>query len=97
MNPVVAVLCLGGFASLAFATQRQQHALLRRGLARRTCRRLRLGGAMLLLAALAALIDDRGWGVGLVMYSGYTSLAAGGVYCALIMATRRRGRHGRPT
>ncbi len=95
MNLVVAVLCLGGFAALAIATQRQQHALLGRGLARHTCRRLRVGGALLLLVALAVLIDDRGWGLGLVMYSGHTSLAAGGVYCALIMTARRRERQGR--
>ena len=95
MHLVAAVLCIGGFAALAIATERQQHALLGRVLGRRTSRAFRIGGAVLLLAALAWLVDDRGWGLGLVMYSGHTSLAAGCVYCALVMATCPGGRRGR--
>ncbi len=96
MHLVAAALCVGGFAALAIATERQQHALLGRSLFRRASRALRLAGAILLLAALAWLVGDRGWGLGLVMYSGHTSLAAGGVYCALVIASRRVGRRGRP-
>ena len=84
------------FAALAMATERQQHALMGRNLGPEAARGLRLVGAILLLAALAWLVADRGFGLGLVMYSGHTSLAAGCVYCALVMATRRDGRRGRP-
>jgi hypothetical protein len=89
------LLCLAGFAALAIATERQQQALLGRVCPPRVSRGLRIGGASLLLVALLRLVDDRGWGLGLVAYSGYTSVAAGVVYCALIVATRRRRRNGR--
>jgi hypothetical protein len=90
MHLVAAVLCIGGFAALAVATQRQQLALLSRGLAPGTTRALRGAGTALLVVALAALVAEQGWGLGLVAYSGHTSLAAGIVYCALIIAARRR-------
>ncbi len=78
------VLCLAGFAALAFAMDRPQHNLIGRSLAESTTRALRIAGACALLLALAALVAWRGWGLGLVMFSGHTSLAAGIVHCALI-------------
>lgn len=86
------LLCLAGFAALACATQRQQDELFDCSLPRRTTIWLRAAGAGVLLLALAALLAWRGWGLGLVMYSGYTSLAAGLVFCALLVHRRRRAR-----
>jgi len=92
------LLCLAGFAALACATQRQQDELFGRSLPRRATVWLRVAGAGLLLVALAVLLAWRGWGLGLVMYSGHTSLAAGLVFCALLAHRRRQARphrHGR--
>jgi hypothetical protein len=89
MHLLTVVLCLAGFAALAAATERQQEALLGRRLGGSPSRRLRLAGAILLLVALAFLVASQGWGLGLVMYSGHTSLAAGCVHVALIMLARR--------
>ena len=89
MHLAAAFFCLAGFAALACATERQQQALLGRRLALAASRALRVAGATLLLVALALLIARQGWGLGLVMYSGHTSLAAGCVYGALIMLARR--------
>lgn len=89
MHLLAALLCLGGFAVLAAATERQQQGLLGRDLPRAMSRALRIMGAILLLVALAVLVGNEGWGMGLVMYSGHTSLAAGCVYSALIMLARR--------
>src|SRR5690606_32366049 len=95
MHLLAAFFCLAGFAALAIATERQQHALFGRSCSPLARRGLRTGGAGLLLGALAWLVDDQDWGLGLVAYSGHTSLAAGGVYCALILAARQGRRHGR--
>ena len=89
MHLLAALLCLAGFAALAAATERQQHVLPARDLPRGGSRALRIAAAILLLVAFAALIAEEGWAMGLVMYSGHTSLAAGCVYCALIMLARR--------
>jgi hypothetical protein len=83
-----ALLCLGGFAALAAATERQQIALFDRQLPHASSRGLRILGTALLLVALALLIVNRGCDLGLVMYSGHTSLAAGCVHCALILHAR---------
>ena len=85
---LAAVLCLGGFTALAAATGRQQIALFGRELQHATTRGLRVLGAVLLLVALALLVTNQGWGLGLVIYSGHTSLAAGCVHCALILHAR---------
>lgn len=86
---LAALLCLAGFAVLAAAGGRQQLALFGRELRHATTRGLGLLGTALLLAALALLVIDQGWGPGLVVYSGHTSLAAGCVHCALILHGRR--------
>ena len=85
---LAAVLCLAGFAALAAATGRQQAAVFGRELQRATTCELQILGAVLLLVALALLVTKQGWGLGLVMYSGHTSLAAGCVHCALILHGR---------
>lgn len=75
------LLCLGGFALLAAALRGPPPA-------RR--RALRAGGfALLLLLALAPLVAWRGWGFGLVAWSGHLSLAAGLVHLLRIGRARR--------
>lgn len=82
--------CLAGFSALALAMDRPQEQVWNRTLAPRVVRRLRMAGTILLLAALAWLVRWQGWGLGLVAYSGHTSLAAGVVFCALLMHDRLR-------
>jgi uncharacterized membrane protein len=89
MHLLASVLCLAAFAALAAATERQQQVLASRPLPRATSRGLQIGGTILLLVALAALVAGHGWGLGLVMYSGHTSVAAGCVYCALVLLAQR--------
>jgi uncharacterized membrane protein len=89
-------LCLAGFTALAFATRRQQRDIVGRALRPTSTYALRVAGACALLFALGMLVAQHGWGLGLVMFSGHTSLAAGLVYCALIrlVRTQARPRHG---
>jgi hypothetical protein len=89
VNHVAAlVLCLAGFTLLALATERQQR-VLNRPLSRLTQSGLRIAAICALLLALGLLVAWQGWGFGLVMFSGHTSLAAGLVYCGLIAYARR--------
>ncbi len=78
------VLSLAGFAALASATHRQQRDLFGRALGPARTRMLRVVGSVALLGALGVLVAQFGWGLGLVMFSGHTSLAAGVVVCGLI-------------
>lgn len=78
------LLCLTGFSALACAMERQQDELFGYALPRRVTKGLRVMGTCALLSALALVLTRQGWGLGLVMYSGHTSFAAGIVYCALI-------------
>lgn len=90
MNHLVAlVLCLTGFAALALGTRRQQRDLLGGSLGLTTVRILRASGAGALLLALGVLVRANGWGLGLVMFSGHTSIAAGIVLSALIVYMRK--------
>ena len=77
-------LCLAGFAALAFATHRQQRDIFGKALPRVTTSGLRLVGAGMLLLALGILVAAKGWSMGLVMFSGHTTMAAAIVFCALI-------------
>ena len=77
-------LCLIGFVALAFATRRQQRDLVGRSLSRVTTIALRIAGAGVLMLALGILVAWQGWGLGLVMFSGHASLAAGLVYAVLV-------------
>lgn len=78
------VLCLAGFAALALATPRQHREIVGRPLRLSTKYLLRAIGTFALLAALGLLVAWNGWSLGLVMFSGHTSLAAGLLYCSLI-------------
>jgi len=78
------VLCLAGFAALAFAMRRQQREIIRRSLPLAVTVVLRVFGACALLGALGILAAWHGWSLGLVMFSGHTSLNAGIVYCMLV-------------
>jgi hypothetical protein len=88
------LLCLPGFAALAMATERQQDIHLGRPLAAKTTRHLRLAGVTALVLALAVVVAGQGWAMGLVSYSGHTSLCAGLVFLALL--GRERYRTARP-
>ncbi|WP_441279252.1 DUF3325 family protein [Tardiphaga sp. 172_B4_N1_3] len=57
-----------------------------------TTRVLRVVGTCALLFALGVLATAHGWGLGLVMFSGHSSIAAGIVLCALIRYVRTHAR-----
>jgi hypothetical protein len=82
------VLCLAGFAALALAVRRQQREIIGRWLRPTTAHALRAAGVCALLLALGLLVASAGWGLGLVMFSGHTTLAAGVVYCGLFTCAR---------
>lgn len=86
------VLCLTGFTALAFATRRRQRDIIGKPLPSTTNYVLRGAGTCALLLALGALAAREGWSLGLVMFSGHTTLAAGLVYCALIGLVKARAR-----
>lgn len=88
-------LCLAGFAALALATRRQQRDVIGGSLPARTTYALRTFGAGALLLALAVLVARHGWGLGLVMFSGHTSVAAGILYCSLLGYSQRYPRPSR--
>ena len=81
-------LCVAGFAALAFAVRRQQRDIIGRRLPMAATYALRFAGACALLSALGFLVAEKGWGIGLVNFSGQTSIAAGIVLCALIGQAR---------
>lgn len=85
---VVQGLCLVAFAALALATRRQQRDLFGTVLRRSTTLAYRIAGAALLLLAFVALASGHGSSVGLVMFSGHTTLAAALTYCGLIAYAR---------
>ncbi|MCG5241627.1 DUF3325 domain-containing protein [Azospirillum doebereinerae] len=87
-HPLSFMLCLAGFTALAFAMDRQQHDLIGRSLPASVTRALRIAGACALLLALGVLVAWQGWGLGLVMFSGHTSLTAGIVHVTLIGSAR---------
>ncbi|MFC0241314.1 DUF3325 domain-containing protein [Rhodopseudomonas telluris] len=97
IHALVLALCVTGFSALALATRRPQHEILRRSLPRRTVTTFRTAGSLALLIALAVLVAGRGSGLGLVMFSGHTTLAAAVVYVGLIAygRTSARGAHPR--
>lgn len=84
------VLCLAGFAALAFATRRQQRDIVGGSLRSSTTYALRAFGACALLFSLGVLVAKYGWSLGLVMFSGHTTSAAALVYCALIGLVKMR-------
>ena len=84
------VLCLPGFAALALAMERHQEDLFGHAFAPSLTRRLRVAGWGALLLALGVLVGAQGWGLGLVSFSGHTSLAAGLVFVAVLLQGRRK-------
>lgn len=80
--------CTLGFAALALAMHRHQHDLLGRALPTGQIRALRLLGTGALLGALWLVVAAQGWSLGLVSYSGHTSLGAGLVILALVAHDR---------
>jgi hypothetical protein len=81
-----------GFAGLALAMERHQEDLFGHALAATATRWLRMAGVAALLLALGVIVRAQGWGVGLVSFSGHTSLGAGLVFGALIVIERTRRR-----
>lgn len=81
-------LCLAGFAALALAVRRQQREIIGRPLPPTTTYAFRAAGACALLLALGLLVASAGRGLGVVMFSGHTTLAAGVVYCGLLVSAR---------
>lgn len=90
MHALSLLLCVAAFAALAMATDRAQSDLLGRALPASTSRTWRSVGGLLLLASLALVVSAQGWGLGLVSYSGHTSVAAGVVFVALLVHRRRK-------
>lgn len=89
---VTLMLCTTAFAALALAMERQQENLLGRVLPATTTRWLRMAGWAVLLSALAIVVKGQGWSIGLVSFSGHTSLGAGLVFGALVVIARRKSR-----
>jgi hypothetical protein len=81
---LVLLLCVGAFACLATAMARHQETLLGRELPAASSRCLRSAGWSALGIALALVVTDQGWGLGLVAFSGMTSVAVAIVYVGLI-------------
>ncbi|WP_322028360.1 DUF3325 domain-containing protein [Paraburkholderia sp. J76] len=89
--PMLALLvCVPAFACLAAAMERHQEMLLGARLSAAASRVLRCAGWCALLVALWLAVAGEGWALGLVWYSGCTSLAAGVVYGLLIVYSQRR-------
>lgn len=86
------VLCVLSFGALALAMERHQHDIWGRMLAASTTRWLRTIGWLGLCLALYVLVRTQGWGMGLVSFSGHTSLAAGVVCLAMIVHARQAGK-----
>ena len=86
------VLCLAGFGALALAVKRQQREIIGRLLPPGTTYALRAAAACALLLALGLVGAAAGWSLGLVMFSGHTTLAAGFVYCGLLAYARAYAR-----
>ena len=84
--------CLLGFALLALAMDRHQEDLFGRALPALTTRGLRASGWTALLVGLAFAVSGQGWALGLVSYSGHTSLCAWLVFGALVVLQRRKSR-----
>lgn len=88
MHGLTFLLSLLGFTALALATERQQQVHFGRMLARRATRRVSIVGWASLLLALVIAVHAQGWAMGLVSYSGHTSLGAGLVFLGLLLRER---------
>lgn len=88
----VFLLSLLAFAALALAMERHQEGLFGHALSPWPTRWLRLAGWGMLALALFAAVRSQGWALGLVNYSGHTSLGAGLVFGALVVCERFKAR-----
>ena len=88
----ILLLCVFGFAALAVVMERHQEDLFGRPMVPATARSLRVAGWAALLLSLAVAVRAQGWALGLVSYSGHTSLSAALVFGLLIVQARRKGR-----
>ena len=84
------LVSLLGFGALALAMDRNQRNVLGQRLTKRATLSLRLFGWSSLMLALALAVHGQGWALGLVSYSGHTSLAAGLVFGTLVVIDRRK-------
>ncbi|MDR5734792.1 DUF3325 domain-containing protein [Caballeronia sp. LZ025] len=87
MHIIALLCCVASFACLALTMERHQRPILRGH-----TRSLRVAGWCGLLLALVIAVANEGWAMGLVRYSGNTTLGAGVVYLALIAYERFRPR-----
>jgi hypothetical protein len=83
------VMSVAAFACLAVAMERHQETVFGASLTHAASRILRCAGWCGLLIALWLVVQARGWALGLVHYSGITSIAAGIVYGFLIVCEQR--------
>ncbi|MBY4898938.1 DUF3325 domain-containing protein [Cupriavidus sp. AU9028] len=90
MSLFALAVCLVAFGALALAMERHQQALFGAPLAPPRTRLLRAAGWLGLAVAAALLIGRHGWALGLVYFSGQTSVAAGIVHGLLILQERRQ-------
>lgn len=88
MRVAALLICVCGFACIAAAMERHQQTVFGRALPAAASRAWRAAGACALVVALALCVAAQGWALGLVGYSGSTSVAAGVVYLALIVRER---------
>ncbi|QGZ65760.1 DUF3325 domain-containing protein [Paraburkholderia acidisoli] len=89
MSMLALILCVPAFVCLALAMERHQRLVFGAALSRVAARTLRVTGWLGLVVALGLAVAAQGWALGLVWYSGCTSLAAGVVYALLIVYERR--------
>ncbi|SPB13747.1 hypothetical protein NOV72_01011 [Caballeronia novacaledonica] len=82
------VFCVMAFTFLAVSMDRHQMNLFGGELRAGQSRGFRIAGWCGLVLALRFIVGDEGWALGLVTYSGCTSLAAGLVYGGLIAYER---------
>lgn len=82
------VMSVAAFACLAMAMERHQETVFGSLLAVAASRALRWAGWCGLAIVLWLVVAARGWALGLVHYSGVTSIAAGVVYGLLIVCQR---------
>lgn len=92
INAAALLVCIVAFAALAAATDRHRASFFAPPVPPRVIHALRVLGWGCLALALWIAVAHQGWGLGLVHYSGQTSMAAGLVYAALIVRERRRAR-----
>lgn len=88
MRLLALLLCVGAFSCLAMAMARHQETLLGQAFPAAQSRCLRGAGWCALAIALALVVAGQGWALGLVAFSGCTSVAAGTVYGALVAWAR---------